>query len=108
MTDRILTDILETEAEAAEIERRAGQGAKESVQEARLQAREMIETGVAEDERRYSEAVSDMETAAGTFLSKQLEASALTVEAVRAQAQERFGKAVSLIVEGIVGEYGHR
>lgn len=108
MTDRILTDILETEAKAAEIEHRAILKAKEIVQEARLQARETIETGVAEDESRYSEAIIGLEAAAGTFLMKQLESSALTVEGMRSQAEGNFDKAVSLIVEGIVGEYGHR
>jgi vacuolar-type H+-ATPase subunit H len=108
VTDGILAEILETEAEAAEIERRAWQEAKDRVQGARLHARQLIEKGVAEDERLYSEAVSAMEAAGESMLAKRLEESAAAVGAMRKKAQELFFKAVSLIVEELEGEYGHR
>lgn len=107
MTDRILLDIAETEAEAVEMERRAGQEARELVLEAKQVARHLFETGLETDERQFSDAMSMIRTNADTLLSKRLCESSLEVEAMGAQACEQFDKAVSVIVEGIVGEYGH-
>ena len=107
MTDRILLDIAETEAEAAEMEHRAGQEARELVLEARQFARHLFEEGLEIDEQHFSDAMSVIRTNADTLLSQRLRESSLEVEAMGAQARERLDKAVSMIVEEIVGEYGH-
>lgn len=107
MTDRILLEIAETEAEAAEMERRAGLEAREQVLEAKQVARHLFEAGLETDEQQFSDAMSMIRANADTVLSKRLRESSLEVEAMVSQARERFDEAVSMIVEGIVGEYGH-
>jgi hypothetical protein len=107
VTDRILTEILETEAEALEIERRALQEAKGLVQEARLHARHLIEKGVEDDERRYADAVTAMEKSGEAILSEQLLESAEAAGAMRKAARDHFDAAVALIAEEIAGAHGH-
>ena len=108
MMDRILQDIGQTESTAEEIERKAAAEAARMVQQAHAQAVALAQEVLLSDEQRMAQTLSAHERQCNEWLSKQLGLAAQDAEKIRSDAQCRMEAAVSLIVEGVWNEYGHR
>ncbi len=107
MTDRILSEIAETEARALELEHQAATQGRDTVQSARTAARQMQETGTAEDEETLLAAVAKTDVIENEKTKDRLSASAIEAEGIRKNASANMDAAVAAIVKGVIDEYGH-
>jgi len=107
MTDRILNEILDVEARAMEIESKATQKAREIIQEARTNARQLVENGITTDELHVLNALTVSEKSENVVMVERLETSASEATIIIENAQRYINQAVSVILKGVVDEYGH-
>jgi len=107
MMDKVLQDIGEAEARAADIEEHAMAEARNLLQTAKATAQRILHEGVLQEERRVSSELSAFDLAAQDEMRKTLGTSAQAADKVLIQANARMDAAVALIVEGVLGKYGN-
>lgn len=108
MVDQILQEISQAEDLAVQRERQAAAEAASLVQQARAEALRLHQEGLLADERRMAAELSDFDAKTAERMAGRLGDSAREAERLRAEASQNMQAAVSLIVEGVRSEYGHR
>ncbi len=108
MVDQILQEISQAEDLAVQRERDAAAEAAAMLQQARAEAQRMHQEGLLADERRMADELSAFDVLTAGIMANRLGDSAREAEQLRAEAASNMQAAVSLIVEGVRSEYGHR